>query len=172
MIDVSHLANLMESRGVARKSDLVGVSEAEIRELEKHFGLSFPRTYRQFLHNFGRSAGFLSPWMAIYFDDLKEIREQFDCLIAADRHPFVLPKNALLIANWESVFDYLICDANDDPEVRRIDLYQADVEQGRIYAKSYSAYLENLINTADTDSLPSDLYDDEALGVLDDSIHY
>jgi hypothetical protein len=172
MIDVSQLTNLMEHRGVAHKSDLVGVSEAQILDLEKYFGLHFPRTYRQFLRHFGRSAGLLSPWMAIYFDDLKEIREQFNCLIAADRHPFALPDKALLIGNWESVFDYLLCDGTDDPEVHRIDLYQTDLLQGRVYAKSYSAYLENLIKTADTHSLPSDLFDDEMLGVLDDTIHY
>lgn len=172
MIDVSQLTNLMENRGVAHKSDLVGVSEAEMGELEKHFGLTFPRTYRQFLRSFGRSAGFLSPWMAIYFDDLKEIREQFDCLIAADRHPFILPERALLIGNWESIFDYLVCDGSDDPEVHRIDLYQAELVYGRVYAKSYSAYLENLIKTADTQALPSDVFDEEILGVLDDSIHY
>lgn len=172
MIDVGQLTELMETRGVARKSDLVGVSEAEILELEKHFGLVFPKVYRQFLRNFGRSAGFLSPWMAIYFDDLKEIREQFDCLIAADRHPFVLPEKALLIGNWESVFDYLLCDGNPDPAVHRIDLYQTDQTAGRVYAKTYSAYLENLIKTADTQSLPNDLFDDETLSELDDSIHY
>lgn len=172
MIDVSQLTNLMENRGVAHKSDLVGVSEAEILDLEKHFALVFPRAYRQFLRNFGRSAGFLSPWMAIYFDDLKEIRDQFDCLLAADNHPFTLPEKALLIGNWESVFDYLLCDGRDDPEVYRIDLYQAELLHGRVYARSYSAYLENLVKTADTHSLPADLLEDEFLGLADDTIHY
>lgn|GEM_PF-1916281 len=172
MIDVGHLTNLMESRGIARKSDLVGVSEAQILNLEKYFTLSFPRTYREFLRNFGRSAGLLSPWMAIYFDDLKEIRDQFDCLIAADGHSFTLPEKALLIGNWESVFDYLVCDGRDDPEVYRVDLYQAEVPHARLYAKSYSAYLENMIKTADISALPADLLEDEALSLIDDSIRY
>lgn len=172
MIDVGHLTCLMENRGVAHKSDLIGVSDAEIQLLEAHFGVTFPNTYRQFLAGFGRSAGFLSPWMAIYFDDLKEIREQFDCLIAADNRPVALPAKAVLIGNWESVFDFIVCDGVEDPAVYRIDLYQSDRANYRIYAKTYSAYLENLVKTADTHALPSDFFDDEALTELDDTIQF
>ncbi len=172
MIDVGHLTSLMEQRGVAHKADLIGVSDAQIQSLEQHFGVKFPLSYRQFLRHFGRSAGFLSPWMAIYFDDLKEIRDQFDCLLAADKKPFTLPAKAMFIGNWESVFDYILCDGRDDPEVYRIDLYQPERNHRRVYAKSYSAYLENLVKTADTHALPSDFFEDEALDVLDDQIHY
>jgi hypothetical protein len=172
MIDVSHLTCLMENRGVAHKSELVGVSDTEIQSLEIYFGLAFPACYRQFLRSFGRSAGFLSPWMAIYFDDLKEIRDQFDCLAAASALPFNLPPGTLLIANWESVFDFLICDNSDDPPVYRIDLYQTDRSNLRTYSPCYSEYLENLINTTDTNALPSDLFEDEVLDHVGDTIHY
>jgi hypothetical protein len=173
MIDVSHLTCLMENRGVADKSELVGVSDTEIRSLENYFGLTFPSSYRQFLRSFGRSAGFLSPWMAIYFDDLKEIRDQFDCLVAADALPCNLPAKTLLIANWESVFDFIVCDGRDDPPVYRVDLYKSDRSQFRVYSKSYSAYLENLITTTDTNALPSDLFEEqEALDLLNDTITY
>lgn len=173
MIDVSHLTCLMENRGVAHKSELVGVRDTEIQSLEKFFGLTFPSSYRQFLRSFGRSAGFLSPWMAIYFDDLKEIRDQFDCLVAADALPFNLPAKTLLIANWESVFDFIVCDGRDDPPVYRIDLYKADRSQFRVYAKSYSEYLENLIATTDTNALPGDFFEEqEALDILNDTISY
>lgn len=172
MIDVSHLTCLMEHRGVAKKSELVGVADSAIRTLENYFGLTFPASYREFLRSFGRSAGFLSPWMAIYFDDLKEIRDQFDCLVAANDLPFNLPAQTLLIANWESVFDFVVCDGRDDPPVYRIDLYQTDRSNFRVYSKSYSEYLENLIKTADTNALPSDFFEDEALDTLNDTIHY
>jgi hypothetical protein len=172
MIDVSHLTCLMENRGVAHKSELVGVNNTEIQSLEKYFGLAFPSCYRQFLHNFGRSAGLLSPWMAIYFDDLKEIRDQFECLSAASALPSNLPPNALLIANWESVFDFVICNDCDDPPVYRIDLYQPDPSNLRVYSPLYSEYLENLINTTDTNALPSDFFEDEVLDSVGDTIHY
>ncbi|MCR6650706.1 MAG: SMI1/KNR4 family protein [Cellvibrionaceae bacterium] len=173
MIDVSHLTSLMEHRGVARKSELVGVSDTEVRSLEHYFGLSFPSSYRQFLRSFGRSAGFLSPWMAIYFDDLKEIRDQFDCLVAADGLHFNLPAKTLLIANWESVFDFIVCDGQENPPVYRIDLYKVDHSQFRVYAQSFGEYLENLITTTDTNALPSDFFEEhEALDLLNDTIHY
>src|SRR5690606_18240639 len=116
--------------------------------------------------------GLLSPWMAIYFDDLKEIRDQFDCLIAASALPFNLPAKALLIANWESVFDFIVCDGRADPPVYRVDLYQSDRSNFRVYAKSYSAYLENLIQTADINALPSDFFEDDAVEALNDTIQY
>lgn len=172
MIDVSHLTCLMEKRGVADKSELVGVSDTEIQSLENYFGLTFPACYHQFLRSFGRSAGFLSPWMAIYFDDLKEIRDQFDGLVAASDLSFNLPANALLIANWESVFDFLVCDGSDDPPVYRIDLYQVDRSNLRTYSSRYSEYLENLIQTTDTNALPSDFFEDEVLDGIGDTIHY
>ncbi|MBC6907228.1 SMI1/KNR4 family protein [Saccharophagus sp. K07] len=172
MIDVSHLTRLMENRGVARKSELIGVSDAEIQSLENHFSLTFPASYREFLRSFGRSAGFLSPWMAIYFDDLKEIREQFDCLVAAGNLKFHLPENALLIANWESVFDFIVCNETADPPVYRIDIYQTDRANLRIYAESYSEYLQNMIETADASALPSDFFEDETVEALNDTIHY
>jgi hypothetical protein len=173
MIDVSHLTRLMEHRGVAQKSELVGVSDEEIRSLELYFGLTFPSSYREFLRSFGRSAGFLSPWMAIYFDDLKEIRDQFECLVAADGLRFSLPAKTLLIANWESVFDFIVCTDQDNPQVYRLDLYQTDSSHFRVYAKSFGEYLENLIATTDTNALPSDFFEEhEALDILNDTIHY
>jgi hypothetical protein len=161
MIDLSHLTHLMEHRGIARRADLVGVSDAEIQRLEQYFGVTFPASYRQFLGAFGRSAGLLSPWMAIYFDDLKEIREQFLGLLAADNFQYQLPENALLIANWESVFDFIICDDNANPAVYRFDLFQSDAAHYRLYANCFSRYLENLIENADSDILPKDFFADE-----------
>lgn len=172
MIDVSHLTCLMENRGVAHKSELVGVCDTEIQSMEKYFGLTFPACYRQFLRSFGRSAGFLSPWMAIYFDDLKEIRDQFECLAAASALSFQLPPNSLLIGNWESVFDFLVCQNDDDPPVYRIDLYQTERSNLRIYSPHYSEYLENLINTTDPNALPGDFFEDEVLDSVGDTIHY
>jgi hypothetical protein len=172
MNDLGHLTRLMEHRGIARKTDLVGVSDREIQALERLWGLRFPEVYRQFLREFGRSAGKLSPWLAIYFDDLKEIKEQFLGLVALESSQLILPQDALLIANWESVFDFIRCNGLDDPQVFRVDLYSAQRYKIRLYAHSFSDYLENLIETSEADILPSEFFSEQDILSPEDMLVY
>lgn len=157
---------------MATSAELIGVNTTEIAKLEQFFGIQFPANYQLFLQHFGRSAGMLSPWMAIYFDDLKEMREQFDFLVASQGETITLPDTALIIGNWESVFDFIICNQDDDPAVFRIDLCADDAGQFRRYSESYSEHLENMINTSDATSLPSDFFEDDHLLPADDIIQY
>lgn len=173
MIHIPELIQLMSDLGVAQSRDLVGVSEQEIAALEKHFGIKLPQSYHLFLRNMGRSAGYLSPWMAIYFDDLKEIREQFDLLNATLAAPVTLPGRSVVIANWESVFDYMVCAGNDDPAVTRVELCNSDGPREKIYAASYSEYLGNLVRSATISEIPSDLLENSSsLDFSDDAIVY
>lgn len=163
----------MAQLNVAQRADLVGVSEPEIQALESHFGLRFPRAYRDYLLTFGRSAGYLSPWMAFYFDDLKEIRDQFDLLNIAHNNPAKLPERSLLIANWESVFDFILCDGEDDPSVYRLDLFTDGGASSRRYAASFAEYLEKVVRSTDSGSLPQDFFEQHAEEELvDDLIKY
>jgi SMI1 / KNR4 family (SUKH-1) len=173
MIDIQKLTELLASRGVASASELLGVAARDIRVLENQFGITLPESYRLFLSHMGRSAGHLSPWMAIYFDDLKEIKEQFALLNATLNSPVVLPANALLIAHWESIFDYIVCDGNDDPEVFRVDLCPEGTPTSRSYAPSYSQYLNNLALTANIYEIPADLLEDLPVQhFAEDTINY
>lgn len=172
MINITELTQLMASLGVAKNSDLVGVTEKDIQSLERHFGLQLPLSYRTFLRHMGRSAGQLSPWMAIYFDDLKEIREQFDLLNATLDAPTALPAKALIIANWESVFDFLVCSDNSDPEVLRLDLCHEGGPYLKSYAPSLSVYLTNLARSANSIEIPDDLLEDNEPTFAEDIISY
>lgn len=170
MININKLVNLMEQRNIAEREDITGIDSADIQELEHYFGLSFPATYVQFLQHFGHSAGYLSPWMTIYFNDLKSMRTQFELLLATQTEETTLPQNALIIGNWESIFDYIICGNNPDPMVYRLDLFNHNTHQTQQYADSYSSYLKNMIESADTSSIPSDFFDDiDTLTALDAS---
>lgn len=172
MVDVQKLVNLMIEKGLAKSSELIGVSSQEMQSLEHFFSLEFPFAYRLFLSHFGRSAGFLSPWMAIYYDDLKEIRENFDNLNRNRLIKFSLPKAALLIANCESTFDFLLCDEGEDPSVYRLELGgQGDIK-AQLYAQCFSSYLENLILTSEHGEMPEELILDDGFIPLDDVIHY
>lgn len=172
MIDIEKVSCLMHDLGVAQKQDLIGVSDCQITELEAFFDLRFPTAYRKYLLAFGRSAGYLSPWLAIYFDDLKEIREQFELLNITHNNAARLPQDTLLIANWESVFDYLICDGAEDPIVYRLDLCGAQGPSSRRYASCFSEYLEKLVRSTDTAGLPQDFFEEQSDEGHEDLIRY
>jgi hypothetical protein len=139
----------MINKGVAQRSDLVGVPLADIKAMEIYLNRKFPVAYIQFLHLFGRSAGFLSGWAAVYFDDLKEIAEEFDlqkAMTDGNTDAF-LPNDGLLIAHYNNSFDYLLCDGSADPQVFRI-TFAEDGAQCRRFSSSFSEYLETMIENA------------------------
>ncbi len=175
MSELSRIVDLMEDRGVASQRDLVGVPDHEIVRLEEHFGVFFPDVYRSFLMTFGRSAGLLTPWMALYFDDLKEIHDlylQFRQTRGRESgFTFSLPAKALLIANFESVFDFILCEKAANPAVFRIDFSDKVMRQKPI-AANFTAYLEYLVNTSETGEIHDESFDYLLTGTRDDMIHY
>lgn len=170
VIQIQKIIRLMDERGLATAKDLVGVGDDEIQQLERCFQLEFPKAYRQFLRSFGRSAGFLSPWVAIYFDDLKEIKETF-ALYLAQGLKYRLPSQALLIANFENTFDFLLCQGAHDPAVYRVD-FREEAPTAKKFAPSFSAYLESLVVHSDQTSLPQELLEYEEYEVLDDLMNF
>ncbi len=170
VIAISKIIRLMEEKGVATTNDLVGVSEQEIQVLEEYFQLAFPKSYRQFLTAFGRSAGFLSPWVAIYYDDLKEIRDTFDLYLAQGLE-YQLPDGALIIANIENTFDFIQCKGDHDPSVYRVD-FRDEPPLSKRLSVSFSDYLEHLVNTSDARALPQDFFDDDMDDNVNDLINY
>lgn len=160
MIDILKLTQLMAQSGIAKPSDLIGVSSEEIRKMESDLGLQFPTAYRAYLRSFGRSAGLLTPWMAIYFDDLKEIRAEFRAQNAELSRPLKLPDNALLVAHCEQVFDLIPCGKNEDPPVYRTDLASENGIMPTQQAEHFSDYLEQLIYNSQRVEFPLDPLDE------------
>lgn len=166
MLDGQRLVQLMQAHQVANERDLVGVCDKEIQALERRLGLSFPDSYKQFLHLCGRSAGHISPWVALYFDDLMEIREEFFERLAQAALPLNLSSDVLIIAQAEEVFDFLYCDGSDDPPVYRIN-FQAQPPTLMCQAQAYSLYLEAVVIASDRDNWLDDLADDDTYAVAD-----
>ena len=156
MVNIHRIVQLMQEHQVASSQDLVGVAAPEILHMQKRLNIQFPLSYRLFLQNFGRSAGGLSPWRAIYFDDLIEIREDFNERLARLNQPFEVPAEALVIAQAEDLFDYLFCDGSEDPPVYRISLLQ-DCAFCEPCAPAFSVYLEDLVVASDGDEWLDDL---------------
>ncbi|RYZ81552.1 MAG: SMI1/KNR4 family protein [Moraxellaceae bacterium] len=164
MLDVDNFMQLMQVHQVATPRDLVGVCAQEIQKLQQRLGVVFPASYSQFLQTCGRSAGLLSPWVAFYFDDLIEIREEFDERLAALADPFEVPANALVFAQADDVFDYLFCDDSEDPPVYRLN-FLADSPSCECCALTFSAYLEALVVASDREQWLDDLVEDETYSV-------
>jgi hypothetical protein len=164
-----HFTRLAET-GVAPVSDWVGVSLTEIRALEQFFGLSFPVIYIQFLAKCGRSAGQLAGWRALYFDDLKEIAEEFSfaqTLMGAA----TLPEKALIIAEQQNVFDYFLCAGDPNPPVYRLNLATTEAKQPRLLCASFSDYFAQLIDQAATQTGQlKPFFVDECGNLVDDDL--
>ena len=142
-MQLKQIIQLMAEHHVAKTTDLVGVRLSDIHALEKQFERRFPATYVQFLHLCGRSAGRLAGWASLYFDDLKEIAEEFEFQRNMTQSSQLLPSNALLIGQHDNHFDYFLCDGNDDPEVYRISFVEESLHCMR-FANSFTSYIENL----------------------------
>ena len=164
MLDVRHFMQLMQLHQVAGPRDLVGVCAQEIQSLQRRLGVIFPVSYSQFLQTCGRSAGLLSPWVAFYFDDLLEIRDEFNERLAALDAPFDMPSNALVFAQADNIFDYLFCDGSEDPPVYRLN-FLADSPSCECCAPAFSVYLEALVVASDREQWLDDLVEDETYAV-------
>lgn len=160
VLDVQRLKHMMQTHQVANPPDLVGVCAEEIARLQERLGLIFPASYQQFLLTCGRSAGLLSPWVAFYFDDLVEIREEFNERLGELIDPFEVPANALVFAQADAIFDYFFCDGSEDPPVFRLN-FQTQNPSCERCAASFSAYLEALVLASDKDQWLDELGEDE-----------
>ena len=141
----------MQELGIATRAELVGVPNAEILALENQWSIKVPRAYRQFLLRCGRSAGYLSPWAALYFDDLKEIRDAYECQWSQRASPATptlpTPGHCLFIAHHEQTFDYLNPGRSADPEVWRVCFNDAPPTV-TLVAASFSRYLNSQIEAS------------------------
>lgn len=164
MLDIQRIVQLMQTHQVARQRDLVGVCLTEIQALQQRLGVVFPASYCQFLHICGRSAGLLSPWVALYFDDLLEIRDEFHLHLDALTAPIDLSPELLVIAQAEAVFDFIYCDGSDDPPVYRIN-FQTEQSFFSCNAPAFSLYLESLVEASDRANWLDDLTTDETYAV-------
>lgn len=173
MIAFEQLIELMAQQNIAQHCDLVGVSATEIKAMQSHFNVEFPASYCEFLRLCGRSAGHLAGWSAIYFDDLKEIAEEFEfCLTAVNQNKLIsnpLPDKALLIAHYENHFDYIICDTKN-PEVYRISFCE-DHTQVSQFSKCFNDYIESMIHAvATSNSQVAPFFIDECGNMIKDDL--
>ncbi|HYX28635.1 MAG TPA: SMI1/KNR4 family protein [Pyrinomonadaceae bacterium] len=118
-ITIQQLANEIISSGLARESELIGCSEAEIVELEATFNLSLPETYRQWLKTMGRGAGHFLAGSDAFYPTVIENRKYAEELLAETGQPFVLEPDAFvfLIHQGYQFLYFLTHEGHPDPPV-------------------------------------------------------
>jgi hypothetical protein len=115
----------MVSSGVVAPTELEGCTAAEIRRVERKYGIRLPATYRRFLEVMGRNSGrlFTHDWVEAGYPDILKARAQLQETLAETGAKFELPSDALVIlARDGEQFNYIRCDRPDDSAVWAIDL--------------------------------------------------
>src|SRR5579884_416603 len=112
------LARLSATR-VASADTLVGCTAAEIRRLERRYGVTLPATYRRFLAVMGRRSGrlFTHDWVTANYPGIlgetAELRAQL-----TEAGGYQLPADAVVIlARDGEQYNFIRCDRSDDSSV-------------------------------------------------------
>jgi hypothetical protein len=117
------LARMAET-GVATSEMLEGCTPAEIRRLERRYGVTLPATYRRFLAVMGRRSGrlFTHDWVTANYPNIAgetaDLRAQL-----ADAGGYELSADAVVVlARDAEQYNFIRCDRPDDSPVWAIDL--------------------------------------------------
>ena len=109
---------LLTAAGLASARSLRGCTEAEIGQLEAHYGISLPAAYRRFLQRMGRSAGECLGGTDWLFPDLLELREGAESLLEECEATQSLDRNDFVFAMHQGYqFLFFKCGTGPDPEV-------------------------------------------------------
>ncbi|ATE71063.1 SMI1/KNR4 family protein [Lysobacter capsici] len=129
------------SAGLDIKRPILGLSDEEIEEIERHQAVKLPAHYKLFLEECGKSAGPLFNDVDFSFPALKHLKQELKGAIEENGADFLIPDNAFVFAAYQgSQYLYFICDQDDPPTFTVYD--DGTVESG---ADSFSEFIEKVI---------------------------
>ena len=118
------LLTRMAEMGVATSQMLRGCTPAEIRRLERRYGVTRPATYRRFLAVMGRDSGrlFAHDWVTANYPAVAgqtaELRSQL-----AEAGGYELPADVMVVLSRDGEqYNFIRCDRSDDSPVWALDL--------------------------------------------------
>jgi hypothetical protein len=127
--------------GVARRWELRGCWNWEIREVEKYFNIKLPAVYRSFLKRMGFKAGRLGIYAEMFYKDLEFNRRGMEYLLELDGNPFALTPTEFVFSSEQEgcIFHYFeTSPLADDPPVYG---YEEGEKRCRLVDRSFSAFL-------------------------------
>src|SRR5438034_575581 len=108
----------LKSAGLAPFGSIRGCSESEVTQLENHFGVHLPQTYRDFLKYFGKQAGRLFEGTDCFYEQLWNLRFWAEELLQADAQHFILSRDSFVFSMHQGYeFLYIQTEVGDDPPV-------------------------------------------------------
>lgn len=133
------IVELLVSKNIAKRKEIRGCSEEEITYLEKHFSLSFPKIYRDFLLTLGHGAGDFFIGIDIYYNSLIGIKEGAYELLEECPVDYKIPHDAMVCTMYQGYqFMYFRVSEGENPPVY---WYMEGDSQERKIASSFSQYL-------------------------------
>lgn len=105
----------------------IGLTEAEITNIEYDLSIKFPQSYKEFLFFFGKKSGNVLTSYYVTYPVMLEIKKDVIDLFAdiedSQAEIFLLSKDFFFFATWQGyIFYYFDCSKNeDDPAVFTLD---------------------------------------------------
>jgi len=122
-----------------------GCTEEEVREIEKKWGVKFPRSYREIYLILGEAYGFkLIDDDGDDFEDYEQIRGSAEKIVASWKTDFVLNDNMFVFGCFitNGIFYFFKLDEGDDPPVYR---FQEGNNEYTLASESFSLFIRNQI---------------------------
>lgn len=144
MYEIQEIKDELIRKGIASEDSIVGVSQAEIDQLESKLGVVFPAMYKQYLLLLGRKAGGLFDDVNCFFGDVAGLRGEVEEMIEEEGLEFVIPETAVVFSGYQGFqYHYFISEGSEDPEVYRL---MDGGEPPEKITDTFTAYLKSIIS--------------------------
>lgn len=125
---------------VVAEGAITGCSNSEIAEIESHFKLNLPQTYKQFLAYFGKNHdSFLNDLLMTYPFLIQE-RQQADDLL--EKYQVQIPAKAFIFMIGDYQLYFFDTEAGDDPPV----LFYTEGESVRQLSEHFSEWIDEAVD--------------------------
>jgi hypothetical protein len=141
---IDKIAREIVGGGLSSEREISGCTDAEIRNLEKHFDLKLPEIYRDFLRKMGRGAGLFLRGTDAFYNSLFGNREAMEVVLELDDCPFSISKEAFVFSNHQGyVFHFF--DTSDGSVDPRVYGYLEGTLKTQVIDESFSAFLRGSV---------------------------
>lgn len=138
--------------GLHEKGAVIGLADAEIRQLERRQHVTLPARYRQFLRECGRHAAAFASDGDFFYPAIGCLKHELQQMLRRRRIDHRLPDDAFVFSAYQGEhYCYFVCGMDDDPPVYRI---AGDGTPARRVSASFSAYVDDVIDACRARAYP------------------
>ena len=111
--------NMLLTKKLAIPEGIQGCTQEEVEKIEKHFKVTLPGLYKDFLLRMGHGAGEYLVGTDIFYKYIFDLKEGAEELLEEDNAEFKLPEHVFVFASHQG-YQYMyfdLADNMDDPPV-------------------------------------------------------